>query len=127
LSSPDPRARRIRLLAGICLVSAAAPLSACGAATAAAGPSTATSQPTAAGVPADATTGRIAQVEFQRQCTIGAASFPDESGITADLDRRLAAAGLTHEQWKRWHDALVVSPDLVTQLRSVSAPGCTGS
>ena len=127
MSSPDPRGRRVRLLVGICLVSAAAPLAACGAATAAAGRSTATAHPTSAAVPADATTGRIALVEVQRQCTIGSASFPDESGITDDLDRRLAAAGLTHEQWKRWHDALVVSPDLVAQLRSVGAPGCTGS
>jgi hypothetical protein len=84
-------------------------------------------QPTRTGVPADATTGRIAQVEVERQCTIGATSFPDEAGITDDLDRRLAAAGLTHEQWKRWHDALVVSPDLVAQLRTTSAPGCPAS
>jgi hypothetical protein len=127
LSSPEPRTRRVRLLVGIFLVAAAAPLAACGSAPAAAVAGTATSHPTAAAVPADATTGRIALVEVQRQCTIGSASFPDESGITDDLDRRLAAAGLTHEQWKRWHDALVVSPDLVAQLRSTSAPGCPAS
>lgn len=115
---------RRRLLVGLCLVSAAAPLAGCGSGTAAASGSTATAQPTRAGVPADATTGRIAQVEAQRQCTIGTASFPDEAGITGDLDRRLAAAGLTHQQWKDWHDALVVSPDLVAQLRATGVPGC---
>ena len=48
------------------------------------------------------------------------------SAITADLDGRLAAAGLTHAQWKDWHDALVSSPALVTQLSEVGAPGCPG-
>jgi hypothetical protein len=51
-------------------------------------------------------------------------AFPDESALTTDLDDRLAAGGLTHAQWKSWHDALADSPALLTQLGQVSAPGC---
>jgi hypothetical protein len=75
-------------------------------------------------VPADDVTGQIAAVEAARQCTVSATSFADESAITVDLDARLAAAGLTHQQWKDWHDALAASPDLVTQLTSVSSTAC---
>jgi hypothetical protein len=75
-------------------------------------------------VPADDVTGQIAAVEAARQCTVAATSFADESAITVDLDARLAAAGLTHQQWKDWHDALAASPDLVTQLTSVSSTAC---
>jgi hypothetical protein len=75
-------------------------------------------------VPADDLTRRIAGVEFARQCTVTTASFPSESDITADLDTRLAAAGLTHAQWKGWHDALVDSPALVAQLTQAGAAGC---
>jgi hypothetical protein len=48
----------------------------------------------------------------------------DEADITTDLDDRLADAGFTHEQWKRWHDALVDSPELVDQFAEISAAGC---
>ena len=65
-----------------------------------------------------------ARVEFDRQCAMAAVSFPSESAITADLDSRLKAAGLTHPEWKRWHDALVRSPGLVAQFRAVSGAGC---
>jgi hypothetical protein len=82
--------------------------------------------PTASAVPADQLTRRIAEVESARQCAVGSLSFADEADITTDLDTRLAAADLTHAQWKDWHDALVDSPDLVAQLVEVSAAGCTG-
>jgi hypothetical protein len=119
LSSSDQRVRR--LVTGLVLAALATSLSACGGnGDAASGPI----HPTSAVRPADATTKRIAEVEFQRQCAIGSASFPDESGITADLDTRLSVVGLTHEEWKRWHDALVSSPALVAQLRTVSSAGC---
>jgi isopentenyl diphosphate isomerase/L-lactate dehydrogenase-like FMN-dependent dehydrogenase len=75
-------------------------------------------------VPADATTQRIAEVEHARQCAVASLAFPDEAAITTDLDDRLAAAGLTHQQWKDWHDALAVSPDLVAQLTEVGPPAC---
>jgi hypothetical protein len=78
------------------------------------------------GTPADATTARLAEVEFARQCTVDAANLADESGFTADLDARLAGVGLTHAQWKRWHDALVDSPELVAQFSALSAQGCPG-
>lgn len=81
----------------------------------------------ATGMAADALTQRIAEVEVARQCAIGSLTFAEESGITADLDGRLAAVGLTHAQWKDWHDALVDSPDLVAQLAEVGAPGCPGA
>jgi hypothetical protein len=82
--------------------------------------------PTTRAAPADELTQRIAEVESARQCAVTSQSFADEEDITTDLDTRLAAAGLTHAQWKDWHDALVDSPDLVAQLTEVSAPGCTG-
>jgi hypothetical protein len=75
-------------------------------------------------VEADERTRRIAVVEFERQCAIDAVSFPVESGITADLESRLAAAGLTHEEWKDWRDALVGSPELVAQLAAAGRGGC---
>ena len=79
-----------------------------------------------AAVPADATTQRIAEVEHARQCAVASLAFPDEAAITTDLDDRLAAAGLTHQQWKEWHDALAASPALVTQLTEVGPPACAG-
>ena len=78
-------------------------------------------------VAADDLTGRIAAVEFARQCTVTAQAFAEESDITTDLDSRLTAAGLTHAQWKDWHDALAVSPELLAQLSEVSAPGCAAA
>ena len=75
---------------------------------------------------ADATTQRIAEVEFGRQCTVGTTSYTDEAAFTTDLDDRLAAAGFTHEQWKQWHDALADSPELATQFAAISAAGCLG-
>ena len=99
-----------------------------GCASAAGQPSAASSAaPTSNAVPADELTQRIAQVEFDRQCAVTSLAFPNEADITTDLDTRLAAAGLTHAQWKDWHDALDVSPALVTQLAEVSAPGCAGA
>jgi hypothetical protein len=77
-------------------------------------------------VAADDVTARIAAVEFTRQCAVVTQSFADESGFTTDLDDRLAAAGLTHAQWKDWHDALAVSPELTTQWSKVAATGCAG-
>jgi len=82
----------------------------------------ASSAPT--GTTADATTGRIAEVEWARQCTVDTASHADENGFTTDLDARLTAAGFTHEQWKLWHDALADSPELITQFAEISATGC---
>ena len=76
------------------------------------------------GTTADATTLRIAEVEWARQCTVDTANHADETAFTTDLDARLAAAGFTHEQWKRWHDALADSPELITQFAAISAPGC---
>ena len=78
-------------------------------------------------VPADDLTRRLAVVEAARQCAVTTTTFPDEAALTTDLDDRLAADGLTHAQWKDWHDALVRSPDLVAQLVEVSAPGCAGA
>jgi len=76
------------------------------------------------GTAADAATGRIAEVEWARQCTVDTASHADENGFTTDLDARLTAAGFTHEQWKQWHDALADSPELITQFAEISAAGC---
>ncbi|MGZ4601723.1 MAG: hypothetical protein ACXVYY_10200 [Oryzihumus sp.] len=76
------------------------------------------------GVHADARTAVIATVEVKRQCDIGTQSFPKEADITADLDKRLAAAGVGHLEWKHWHDELATSPELVSQFRQVSARGC---
>lgn len=75
-------------------------------------------------VPADPRTRQLAQVEFERQCAMDSLSFPSESAITTDLDDRLKAAGLTHLEWKHWHDALVRSPQLVAQFRQISGAGC---
>jgi len=84
----------------------------------------AASSTSASAVPADATSRGIAEVEFARQCTVGSASFAGEADLTTDLDARLAAAGFTHEQWKRWHDALADSPELVAEFAHISAAGC---
>lgn len=75
-------------------------------------------------VVADDRTHQIAKVEFERQCVVGTQSFPKESDIDADLAKRLTAAGLSHLEWKEWHDSLVTSPDLVTQLAAVGRAGC---
>lgn len=77
-----------------------------------------------ADVPADARTREIAQVEFERQCAVATVSFPKEADIDADLEKRLEAAGVAHLEWKSWHDSLVVSPALVTQLAEVGKVGC---
>ncbi|WP_256793273.1 hypothetical protein [Terrabacter sp. Ter38] len=77
-----------------------------------------------ADVPADARTEQIAEVEFARQCSVGTQSFPKESDIDADLAKRLTTAGLSHLEWKQWHDSLAVSPQLVTQLAEVGKRGC---
>ena len=78
----------------------------------------------ATGTTADATTGRLAAVEWARQCAVDTVSHAHEDGFTTDLDARLAAAGATHEQWKQWHDALAGSPELITQFAEISAAGC---
>jgi hypothetical protein len=83
------------------------------------------STPTApTGTPADATTLRLAEVEWARQCTVDTANHADENAFTTDLDARLTAAGFTHEQWKQWHDALADSPELISQFAEISATGC---
>ncbi len=79
---------------------------------------------TPSSMPADVMTGRIAEVEFARQCVVASANYADEAQFTIELDTHLAAAGFTHEQWKQWHDALVGSPELVTQFAEISAAGC---
>ncbi|MCZ2835901.1 hypothetical protein [Modestobacter sp. VKM Ac-2985] len=96
-------------------------VSGCGTGT---GTATAGTEAAPSGTPADATTRRIAEVEFLRQCTIDSMSFVEEAGITTDLDDRLAAAGFTHQRWKEWHDALADSPALVEQFAEFSAAGC---
>ena len=113
--SDRPLARAVVSLAALALLGATA---GCGADAAA----EAGSQPT--GTTADATTGRIAEVEWARQCTVDTANHADETAFTTDLDARLAAAGFTHDQWKQWHDALADSPELITQFAEISAPGC---
>ncbi|GAA2740465.1 hypothetical protein GCM10009868_02780 [Terrabacter aerolatus] len=77
-----------------------------------------------ADVPADARTQQIAEVEFARQCSVGTQSFPKEADIDADLAKRLATAGVSHLEWKQWHDSLAVSPQLVTQFAEVGKHGC---
>lgn len=111
--------RRLRALAAGAALAFVAGTTACGTGAAAEGAGAA-----AVGTPADATTRRIAEVEFVRQCTIDSMSFVEEAGITTDLDDRLAAAGFTHQQWKEWHDALADSPALVDQFAVISAAGC---
>jgi hypothetical protein len=120
LSADRTGSRRSRVAAGCAVLALLAGASAC-AGEADAG---AAASPTPTGTPADATTRALAEVEFQRQCAIGSQSFADEAGITADLDARLAAVGLTHQQWKEWHDDLVDSPELVAQVAEISAAGC---
>jgi hypothetical protein len=93
-------------------------------ATAGCGSDAAAEAGTPTGTAADATTGRIAEVEWARQCTVDTANHADETAFTTDLDARLTAAGFTHGQWKRWHDALADSPELITQFAEISAPGC---
>lgn len=111
MSSRDRRAAR---LLGLLPLAAGLLLSSCSSATGA----------SPAAVPAGPHTRQIAQVEFDRQCAMASLSFPSESAITADLDSRLKAAGLTHLEWKNWHDALVRSPRLVAQFRQISGAGC---
>ena len=122
-TSAPGRRRASRVGAAVALLALLAGTSACaGAADAgAAGAATGTVAP---GIPADDTTRRIAQVEFERQCTVDAMSFVQEADITTDLDTRLAAAGFTHQQWKEWHDALAGSPELVGQFAEISTAGC---
>jgi hypothetical protein len=124
LSSRDVRRTGLGLLAAVLLLTVA------GCASAAAGSADDSSAASGTSVPAvaaDDLTGRIAAVEFARQCTVTAQAFADESAITTDLDSRLTAAGLTHAQWKDWHDALAASPELLVQLSGVSAPGCAAA
>ncbi|XGX78284.1 hypothetical protein LQK93_01069 [Terrabacter sp. BE26] len=99
---------------------------ACGATSGVAGPGTTSASVSTvrADVPADARTRQIAQVEVERQCAVGTKSFAKEADIDADLAKRLEAAGLSHQEWKSWHDSLVVSPALVDQLAAVSKTGC---
>lgn len=101
--------RLVALVAGVGLAGA---LSACGPS----GP---------APMRADETTALLASVEAERQCAIAAQSFPGESDITADLEQRLADAGVTYAQWKDWHDALATSPELVEQVEALgdTCPG----
>lgn len=73
-------------------------------------------------VMADATTAKLAGAEAARLCAVATQRFATEKAITEDLDRRLAAVGLTHAQWKSWHDELVTSPSLATQFSAVGKP-----
>jgi hypothetical protein len=108
------------LVAGLLLLALAGCTSAAAEDVASAPPATTT----VTAVPADATTQRLAEVEFARQCALTGQAFADESGFTTDLDARLGALGLTHAQWKDWHDALALSPALLAQVAAVGAPGC---
>lgn len=123
MSSPDVRRSTLGLLAALALLGA-------GGCTAASADPTATSEAAPATTPAphdvsaDGVTGSIAAVEFARQCAVTGQAFADESAFTTDLDSRLGAVGLTHAQWKDWHDALAGSPELLAQLAKISAPGC---
>ena len=121
MSSPDVRRAGLGLLAAALLLGAGGCTSAAAEADSPGSPATATA---AHAVPADEVTGRIATVEFARQCTVTSQAFADESAITTDLDSRLTDVGLTHQQWKEWHDALAVSPELLAQLATVGAAGC---
>lgn len=129
-SAGRARTGRTRRLprAALGLLAAGVVLTVGGCASGAAHPSSGSSVASAPGaVPADELTRRIAEVEAARLCAVTATTFANEADITTDLDTRLAAVGLTHAQWKDWHDALVDSPDLVAQLTEVSAPGCPGA
>ena len=130
--APRPAGRRLRAGAASALAAVALALTVGGCA--ADGDQSSTAGSTSVGtasasnaVPADDVTRRLAVVEAARQCAVTTTSFPDEAALTTDLDDRLAADGLTHAQWKDWHDALVHSPDLVAQLVEVSGPGCAGA
>ena len=122
MSSPDVRRTALGLAAAVLLLAVGGCTSA--AADASAEATSAAPSAAATAVPADELTARIAAVEFARQCAVTETAFAEESAITTDLDTRLAATGLTHAQWKDWHDALAGSPELVAQLAEVSAPGC---
>ena len=114
--SADLRTTAAGLVAGVLLLAVGGCTSAAADPTVAAG--------TVHGMPADETTDRIAAVEFARQCAVTGQAFADETAFTTDLDTRLGAAGLTHAQWKDWHDALALSPELLAQVAVVGAPGC---
>ena len=118
MSCSDGRlARGLVALAALVVLGTTA---ACSAGEPAAEPAAATPSST----PADLATGRIAAIEFARQCTVASANYSDEAQFTIELDTHLAAAGFTHEQWKQWHDALAASPELVAQFAEISAGGC---
>ena len=125
--TPRPAGRRLHAGAVCALAAAALALTLSGCAADDDHPSTAGSASASSAVPADELTRRLAVVEAARQCAVTTTSFPDEAALTTDLDDRLAADGLTHQQWKDWHDALAHSPDLVSQLVEASAPGCAGA
>jgi len=128
LSSPEPRpVHRSRTRGSLGLLVAAGVVLATGGCAAAGASTTATAPASSAAVPADDLTRRIAEVEVARQCAVATLTFPDESAITTDLDTRLATAGLTHQQWKSWHDALALSPGLVAQVSTLRAAGCAGT
>lgn len=123
MSCSDRRlARALVSLAALALLGTTAGCGADATAEVSAGSVSTGSAPT--GIPADATTRGLAEVEWARQCTVDTASHADENGFTTDLDGRLTAAGFTHEEWKQWHDALADDPELVAQFAQVSAPGC---
>ncbi|GAA5035412.1 hypothetical protein GCM10023258_37230 [Terrabacter aeriphilus] len=126
LPSTTPSRSTSVVLGVLGVLLAAGGLGACGTASGGSGDGAAptSSSTVRADVPADARTREIAQVEFERQCAIGTVSFPKEADIDADLDQRLEAAGVEHLEWKSWHDSLVVSPALVTQLAEVGKGGC---
>ena len=116
------RAARAGLLSAV--LALAGGTAACGTEPAAGNSAPAATSTSASVLPADATTKGLAEVEFGRQCAIGSTNFAGEADLTSDLDVRLAAAGFTHEQWKRWHDALADSPELVAQFAHISTAGC---
>ena len=57
-------------------------------------------------------------------CAIGETSFPQESGIGADLVDRLEAADLTYEQWEAWRAQLASSTELVSQYEAEQEAAC---
>ena len=120
LRAASRRSRVVAVTLGAALLGAT--LGACGSSGTSTAPSP--SSTVRADVPADARTHQIAEVEFARQCAVGTTSFPKEADIDADLAKRLTSAGLSHLEWKQWHDSLVVSPALVTQLAEVGRAGC---
>lgn len=80
--------------------------------------------PTIPTVQADDRTARIAAVEARRLCDVANQPFPQEADISRDLDRRLSEAGITHLEWKNWHDELATSPSLVTQFADLTRTAC---